>query len=228
MCGRTVFAGSEEIVEELGLVYKDEIRSENFNAPPGAEVPVLTNEKPGVLQYYLWSVIGKYSTTGKPDYKYSTFNARIENLYSSSMCNKLIEKQHCVFITKGFYEWQNLEPDVKKPKKQIYFIKESGKNLTFMAGLWDIWVNKTTGEIVPSCSMITLPANKMMAEIHNINERMPAFLKQEDINLWLDSGISIKDKMSLIDPVQNDFLSAYKMESVGNAEELNKVPQFCD
>lgn len=228
MCGRTVFAGSEEIVKELGVVYKDEVRLENLNAPPGAFVPVLTNEKPGELQYYLWSVIAKYSTTGKPDYKYNTFNAKIENLYSSSMWNKLIEKQQCVFITKGFYEWQILEPGVKKPKKQIYFIKENGESLTFMAGLWDIWVNKTTGEIVPSCSMITHPANEMMAKIHNSSERMPAFIKQEDIKLWLDSDIPVKEKMNLINPVQNEFLIAYPMEKVGDPEEFKKIAQFCD
>jgi putative SOS response-associated peptidase YedK len=47
---------------------------------------------------------------------------------------------------------------------------------------------------VTSCAIITMPANDLMAEIHNHTggkalpreqRRMPAILQQEDIDLWL-------------------------------------------
>ncbi|MBB5645753.1 SOS response-associated peptidase [Pedobacter cryoconitis] len=224
MCGRTVFAGSEEIVKELGVVYKGDPVPDNLNAPPGALVPIISSQSPNELQYFLWSLLAKYNTTGKPDYKYHTFNARFDKLYSSNMWSKLIETQTCAFITTGFYEWQKLEKDNPKTKKQIHFIKEKGQNLTFMAGLYDVWKNRLTGELVPNCAMITHDANEYMLDIH---DRMPAFIEREKVNHWLDISISPTERLKLIDPVNNDFLESFKMEKVGNVEEFQKIGLFC-
>jgi putative SOS response-associated peptidase YedK len=225
MCGRTVFASSQEIVKELGVLYDGEPIDENLNAPPGAKVPMLSNKAPDKLQYFLWSILQKFNTTGKPDPKFKTFNAKFENLFTSKTWKPLIEAQTCVFITNGFYEWQKLEPEKAKGKKQIHFICEKGQRLTFMAGLWDIWVNKNTGEIIPNCSMITHDANKFMLDIHT---RMPAFIERKNISSWMDNSIPVAEKLKLINPVNDDFLEAFKMESVGDAAEFKKIPQFCD
>ncbi|MBB5643983.1 SOS response-associated peptidase family protein [Pedobacter cryoconitis] len=225
MCGRTVFAGSDSIIKELGVIYKDEPRSVNLNAPPGAYVPVLTSEKPDELQYYLWSVLAKYNETGKPDPKVRTFNARSDKLFTSSMWSKLIDRQTCVFNTTGFYEWQKLEKDNPKTPKQIHFIKEQGKNLTFMAGIYDVWLNRSTGELVPNCAMITHDANKYMLNIH---DRMPAFIEWTKVKYWLDLSLPATEKLKLIDPVNDDFLESFKMKSVGNLEEFQKISLFCD
>jgi len=39
--------------------------------------------------------------------------------------------------------------------------------------------------VTESCSIITLPANPLMAKIHNSGARMPAMLTREQRKLWL-------------------------------------------
>ena len=38
---------------------------------------------------------------------------------------------------------------------------------------------------VESCAIVTMPANKLMAEIHNVKHRMPAILARENRAAWL-------------------------------------------
>jgi putative SOS response-associated peptidase YedK len=38
---------------------------------------------------------------------------------------------------------------------------------------------------VESCTIVTMPANKLMTEIHNVKHRMPAILTKEDRDVWL-------------------------------------------
>jgi putative SOS response-associated peptidase YedK len=38
---------------------------------------------------------------------------------------------------------------------------------------------------VQSCTIVTMPANQLMTEIHNVKHRMPAILTKEDRDAWL-------------------------------------------
>lgn len=38
---------------------------------------------------------------------------------------------------------------------------------------------------IESCAIVTMPANKLMAEIHNVKHRMPAILARENRAAWL-------------------------------------------
>ena len=64
-----------------------------------------------------------------------------------------------------------------------------------------------TGEMVPSCTLITLPANSLMAQIHNTKGRMPAFLTTETAKVWLDQELSFEQrKKQALNPVPDEFL----------------------
>ncbi len=52
------------------------------------------------------------------------------------------------------------------------------------AGLWDR-SKRDDGTRVESCAIITMPASKLMSEIHNAKQRMPAILAREDRDAWL-------------------------------------------
>ena len=96
-----------------------------------------------------------------------------------------------------------------------------------MAGLWSAWANKETGELIPSCTMITLPANSLMAKIHNTKGRMPAFLTTETAKIWLDNDLSYNERKKALDPVPDEFLDAYPIVKVGDEVEYNKVMEIC-
>jgi len=52
------------------------------------------------------------------------------------------------------------------------------------------------GTALESCTIITMPPNPLMAEIHNAKQRMPAILQIADINAWLGGPA---DEARLID-----------------------------
>jgi putative SOS response-associated peptidase YedK len=54
-----------------------------------------------------------------------------------------------------------------------------------MAGLYDEWLNRETGEIIQSFTIITTIANPLMEEIHNHKKRMPLILDQSQIQPFL-------------------------------------------
>ena len=41
------------------------------------------------------------------------------------------------------------------------------------------------GSYVFSCTLITVPANPLLAEVHNEKQRMPAILAESDYDSWL-------------------------------------------
>ena len=226
MCGRVVLPKTEDIVLELGLKFDGENRPANINVPPTLQVPLITNTKPDLLQYFTWSLIPFFSKTGKPDFKMSTFNATIERLEESGMWKPLLGKKHCVIITSGFYEWQYEDP-IKKKNSKPHLIRAKDSKFTYMAGLWSAWANKETGELIPSCTIITLPANSLMAEIHNTKGRMPAFLTIDTAKIWLDNELSYNERKGALNPVSDAFLDAYPIMKVGDEDEYKKVVEVC-
>jgi len=215
MCGLVTITSSEDIVRDLRLKMRS---ARHFDKSPKVAptqfIPVVTNQNPEDLQYFTWSLIPPFSQTGKPDFKMSTFNATIERLDNSPLWKPLLGKKHCAIITSGFYDWKYDDP-IKKKGPHPHYIHQAGSKYTFMAGLWSEWVNKETGEIIPSCTMITLPANEMMSKIHNTKARMPAFLDENSYKLWIDNQLPLSEKMKCIEPVENDFLEAVEVAKVG-------------
>ncbi|WP_051189750.1 SOS response-associated peptidase [Daejeonella oryzae] len=226
MCGRVALPKTEVIVKELGLKYEGEQFPAHINIPPTLQVPLITNTKPDTLQYFTWSLIPSFSKTGKADFKMSTFNATIERLEESNLWKPLLGKRHCVVITDGFYEWQYDDP-IKKKGSHPHLIKAKNSRFTYMAGLWSAWANKETGELIPSCTIITLPANTLMAEIHNTKGRMPAFLTTETVKVWLDPELSYQESKNALSPVPDEFLDAYPLKKVGDEEEYLELMKIC-
>jgi putative SOS response-associated peptidase YedK len=227
MCGRVTLPETKVIVQELGLKYDQEPVAANINMPPTLKVPLITNTRPDHLQYFTWSLIPDFSKTGKPDFKMSTFNATIERLEDSKMWKPLLGSRHCVVITSGFYEWQYEDP-IKKKKGKPHLIKAKQGKFTYLAGLWTVWTDKETGEMIPSCTIITLPANSLMARIHNTKGRMPAFLTEDTAKIWLDESLSFHErKERALTPVPDDFLDVYPLSKVGDEEEYNRLTEIC-
>lgn len=194
-------AFAKKLAKELSPGFK-----EGADVYPKGQVVLITDENTDLLQDAYWSVVPSWSPEFKAP-KYSTFNAKKESLFESKTWLPLIGKKHCVIVCTGFYEWHWDNP-VDKVGSHRYYLEQTGSEVTFMAGLWEGWRNRATGEILKSCTMITNPANEMMAEIHNVNRRMPAFLTEENYKFWLDGELPITDRMQLLTPVPNDFLIA--------------------
>ena len=54
-----------------------------------------------------------------------------------------------------------------------------------MAGLWQPWTDKATGEYVETFAIVTTQANALMQQIHNSKKRMPTILTDDLAWEWL-------------------------------------------
>jgi len=228
MCGRVATPPTGDILKEFDIKSKGGEWTRDINVPPMGTVPVIDNRHPNELDYKQWSLVPWYSKpdpkTGKPINKLSTFNARYDKLLTSGVWKPLLGKKHCVVIVNGYYEWEELDEwadeKKKKKKKQPHFIKQKGEDFTLLAGLWDDWVNKSTGEVVTSCTVITHEAVEAWGKIHN---RMPAFLTREGSNIWLNNDIPLEERLEVIKPKGESFLESVKINQVGDVEEFEHV-----
>ena len=67
--------------------------------------------------------------------------------------------------------------------RQPFYIHLADQEVFGFAGLWDRSVGPNG--IIESCTLITMPANPLLQQIHNQQQRMPAILRAGDHQAWL-------------------------------------------
>lgn len=134
-----------------------------------------------------------------------TLNARAESIHEKASFRHLIGSQHCIVPMNGFYEYQTNGKE-KKP----FFVFPSEGELFSMAGIYDSYLDKSTGEILTSFSVITCEANELMADIHNSKKRMPVLLDETGQDLWLNEPTKTD---RLLVPSPNEWLSAHPVDA---------------
>jgi putative SOS response-associated peptidase YedK len=85
----------------------------------------------------------------------ATFNARIETVTTKPFFREPFKSKRCLMPVSGYYEWQ----DTPEGKQPWYFTARDGSPVLTIAGLWDEWKNRETGERLKSCArsrLITL------------------------------------------------------------------------
>ncbi len=147
--------------------------------------------------------------------KNPTFNARTERIeIAASFRGPWARGQRCILPAAGFYEWQ-----ARTGGKQPYFIKAADREVFGFAGLWDR--SRGAEGVVESCTIITMPANELLTEIHNTGHRMPAILREEHHEAWL-SGSADEARAALV-PYPSDLMVARpvspKVNSARNDDE---------
>ncbi len=178
MCGRTSTADltAESLKTTFGLS-KIIPFLKSYNVAPTLQIPsVREQNNTRSLVTFRWGLIPHWAKD--KEIALHTFNARIETLTQKPSFRESIKFKRCIVPASGFYEWQKLEH-----KKQPYYIFRADRNPIAFAGLWDAWTDRETGERIESCSIVTMPATRLMAEIH---DRMPAILEPEHFDVWLD------------------------------------------
>jgi putative SOS response-associated peptidase YedK len=151
-----------------------------YNGFVHPKVSCITKDNPNTISNLSWGLIPEWSKT--EDIKKYTLNARIETINEKPSFKNA---KRCVIFADGFYEWKWLDP--KGRKKQKYLIEYPDSELFEFAGLYDQWVNKETGEILESCSIVTNVTEGIMKEIHNSKLRMPVTVSIDSISKWLNN-----------------------------------------
>ncbi len=158
-------------------LYVPKIEQNGFTFP---KTPIITNTAPQIIQLFNWGFLPTWAKD--MDFRKNTLNAKIETISEKPSFNSYIQNR-CIILINGFYEWQ--WQDSKGKNKIKYLITIPDEEPFALAGLWNIWTNTITNEMMPTYTILTTVANPQMSEIHNSKKRMPMILNKEEESLWL-------------------------------------------
>lgn len=143
--------------------------------------------------------------------KFNTLNATAERLLESKLFKPAALNHRCLVLSSGFYEWRHYKPaGAKKEIAYPYFITIKEQPLFYMAGIFQPWTDKETGETMDTFSIVTTKANAFMEQIHNKKKRMPTILTEAQAVDWLAPNLSENKIMELAtSSIDANQLSAY-------------------
>ncbi len=180
MCGRfTNKAKPEQIKKEFKVGAKNpNLYQPRFNIAPSQMIDVVFEpEGERVLSQLKWGLVPNWAK--EADIGNRMINARAETITEKPSFREAFKSRRCIIPTTGFYEWQKKGTGAKQP--YYFYLKE--KEVFGFAGLWEEWLDKQTGELLETCTIITTEANDVLKPVH---DRMPVILKAENYDEWLD------------------------------------------
>ncbi|WP_452611122.1 SOS response-associated peptidase [Roseivirga echinicomitans] len=188
------------------------------------KIPVITNEQPEALQFYQWGLIPSWAKDAQAANEISNkcLNARADTLFEKPAFRSAAKDRRCIVAVSGYYEhhWVDSKGKTKVP----YFVKQKNEAPLYLAGLWESWTDKETGEEVRTCSIVTTSANERLTRVHNRkpdDPRMLVVLPFAKLHDWLapiDSATDIALLKSLCIPFEDELLDIYPVRTLrGNA-----------
>ncbi len=205
--------------------YDSSLFTSGFSFP---QVPVLKSAEEKTMEIMQWGLIPfwvKDEETAN-SMKSKTLNARIESVDKKPSFRHTIKRKRCIIPVKGFFEWQH-----RSNKKIPWYIQVNDKEIFGIAGLFDEWTNKETGEIIKGFTILTREANALMAEIHNTKKRMPVVLSEEMEDFWIDPEKSSQEVLQNVQQPIDGLLKAHTISDrinkrgtdISNENILNEV-----
>lgn len=200
-----------EIAEKI-LKEQEQYRVNAFSFP---DCPVVTSDSE--IQSFKWGLIPFWTKDEKQaeEIKRMTLNARADTIFSKPSFREPIMKKRCIVPSTGYFEWRH-----EGTRKIPYYIYVKDEPIFSMAGVYDSWLDKSTGEVISTFSIITTEANPLTDYIHNTKHRMPAILLKKDEEKWLEPDLSKSEITSLLKPYNADLMDAYVIRN----DFMKKVP----
>lgn len=153
-----------------------------------------------------------------------TLNAVGETVFEKPSFRNSIKSRRCLLGISGFYEWR----DVNKAKYP-YFIRATQQQIFSLGCIYDQWIDKDSGEVRNTFSILTTAANPLMEKIHNTKKRMPLIIAGNDEKAWIDPDLSKEDIANLIKPYDASDMSAYTISKNANSARNNRnIPEIMD
>lgn len=179
MCGRYVSEAKKDQIRKEFQAKVDEAFPDKprYNIAPSQMIDaVLRDQSETILTKLKWGLIPHWSKDAAIGSKLT--NARAETLAEKPSFRDAFKSRRCIIPATGFYEWKK-GADGKQP----FFFYLKNKSLFGFAGLYENWIDKTTGEQLETCTIITTEANAVLKPVH---DRMPVILKADAYDEWLD------------------------------------------
>ena len=178
MCGRYSASRPPDLTAETyRAVVADEPPPPSWNVAPTDPVSVVV-QRDGAreLRTLRWGLIPSWATDRRVASK--MINARAETVAEKPAFRAALLRRRCLVPADGWYEWRT-----EAGKKQPFFISaRSGEGVAF-AGLYEVWKDPETEELVRTCAVVTTAASD---ELRYLHERMPVVLRADAWDPWLD------------------------------------------
>lgn len=154
-----------------------------------------------------WGLIPWFSKT--PDIKYSTNNARSEELASKATFKEPWRRgQRCIIPAATFDE-----PNWESGKNVWWRFRRADGDPWGLAGLWNVWRDPATGEEVESYTMLTInaDAHPLMSRMHKPDpklgpdqqdKRSVIPIELADVDLWLSGTVAEASDLLRLAPVE--------------------------
>ena len=201
MCGLYRLVSPPDAVRERFCYEEDERFPPRPVIRPGEPVGIVRREDDGArhLWLVLWGLVPHWMQ--EPPRGRRIINARAETLLERPAFRGAVRYRRCLVPADGFYEWTG----VRGQKRAVLFTLPDERPFA-MAGLWERWQAPDGGEI-ETMAIITVAANADVAPVH---ERMPALLRREHWQAWLDvRGVPATEAVRLLAPAPEGMLVAH-------------------
>ncbi len=165
-----------------------------------------------------WGLVPLFAKAAK--LPYSTNNARAEELAAKPTFREPWKRgQRCIIPAVSFDE-----PNWETGKNVWWRFRRMDGAPWGLAGLWNTWVDKATGEVVESYTMLTLNADghPLMRRMHKPKPDLPPDaqdkrsvipIELDDVEQWLQG--SLNDAKSLLKLAPVEIFDARKAEHFG-------------
>jgi putative SOS response-associated peptidase YedK len=192
MCGRYTLTVSASV---LGEVFEADVRVEHsprYNIAPTQTVPIVRLDESGQRRVdgARWGLVPHWAKD--PSIGNRMINARAETVAEKPAYRNAYRHRRCIVLADGFYEWRK-QGETKTP----YFISLASSQPFALAGLWEDWTDKDSGESLQTTTLITANANEFMAPLHH---RMPVILEADTATDWLAGSSELLDDVAAITP----------------------------
>lgn len=192
-----------EIAEEV----LEERRRYHVNAFEHPECPVIAAHHQ--LKFVRWGLIPHWVKTNNSakEIQNMTLNARSETIFEKPSFRTPIREKRCLIPSTGYFEHHHEGKGITP-----YFIFLKNDDLFSIGGIFDNWKNPINGEELETFSLITTPANKLTAWIHNGGKnakRMPLIIPKGWEDAWLDPAATNEDLQALMQTYPAEAMDAY-------------------
>jgi len=212
----------EELENRYGATFLDPDKyspSYYYHAFGLPQLPAVCSGYSDTIRLLRWGLIPSWvrSKADAEEIRLKTFNARSESIRSKPSFSVPFATKRCLIPVKGFFEWQHFDGG-----KVPWYITVKNEEIISLAGLWDEWVESTTGVIFSTFTIVTTEANELMARIHNSKKRMPVILTGDQGKRWLDISLAPAEVISLASSCPSDLLDAHTISPLINSKTANK------
>lgn len=219
MCGRLNVTDNPLVIgllEELGIpLWPNALRTGRFIRATNTVSVVLEHNSQRRLQDAIWWLLLEPTDSGFKPSQYTSFNTRSDKLHTKGSAGFMAyRQQRCIIPASGFGETEVIDG------KSVYHDFIGEKAIAF-GGLYRTWLNKETGELTYSCSIITLPPHPKLLPYHS--KAMPLMLPPEQLDLWLSptqQDVSVFD--DLLKPVLRQQLIGFQIDKPSHFKQIGQ------